>query len=216
MSTDSPSAAARDLRRLLGGQAEHAQHALGVEPIGVLRRRPSSTSRMTRAARRRTRIGRPACWGREPAGPDAALEVSPREWAERLQARSERSRRITSHPQSGSLRARLTKERCAAATTSAGSSSSPSTASIAAPWAATVSAKHRLDDRLLGVEVVVKQTEADVRLIGDLVDPRVVDALAGEQRARGVEQPAAGARAGARGGRRAARPPCRAELVSRS
>src|SRR5271165_2086097 len=45
-----------------------------------------------------------------------------------------------------------------------------------------------LDDRLLGVEVVVEGAETDVRLLGDLVYPSVLDALAGKQRTRGVEQ----------------------------
>ena len=44
------------------------------------------------------------------------------------------------------------------------------------------------DDRLLGVEVVVEGAETDIRLVGDLVDPSVLDALAGKQCARGVEQ----------------------------
>jgi hypothetical protein len=46
----------------------------------------------------------------------------------------------------------------------------------------------RPDDRLLAREVVVEGAEADVGLVGDLVDPRVVDALAGEEGARGRDQ----------------------------
>jgi hypothetical protein len=39
----------------------------------------------------------------------------------------------------------------------------------------------RFGDRLLAVEVVVEGAEPNVGLVGDLVDPRVVDVLAGEQ-----------------------------------
>ena len=49
--------------------------------------------------------------------------------------------RMISHAQSGSVRASLTKWRWATAITSAGSSSAVVSASIAAPWAASVSAR---------------------------------------------------------------------------
>src|SRR5207237_7746428 len=52
--------------------------------------------------------------------------------------------------------------------------------------------EHGLDDRLLGVEVVIEGPEAHIRLFGDLVDPCVIDSLAGEHRARCVDLLAAG------------------------
>jgi hypothetical protein len=48
--------------------------------------------------------------------------------------------------------------------------------------------EHRLDDRFLALEVVVEGPEADVGLVGYLLDPRVVDALTGEEHLRGVEE----------------------------
>ena len=61
-------------------------------------------------------------------------------------------------------------------------------ASISAPWAAIVSAEDHLDERLLALEVVVERPEADVGLVRDLLDARVVDTLAGEQGFGGVDQ----------------------------
>ena len=49
-------------------------------------------------------------------------------------------------------------------------------------------AEHGFDDRLLRFEVVVERPEADVRLVGDLVDAGALDALPGKQRFSGVEQ----------------------------
>ena len=95
---------------------------------------------------------------------------------------------MSSHAQSGSLRARRTKMRWAAEMTSAGSASCEVRASISAPWAATVSTQDGLDDRLLALKVVVEGAEADVRLLGDLLNPRVVHALASDEGFGGLDQ----------------------------
>jgi hypothetical protein len=58
--------------------------------------------------------------------------------------------------------------------------------------------QHGLDDRFLGLEVVVERPEPHIGLVGDLVDPCVVDPLAGKQPARGVDELGAGPPATAR------------------
>ena len=58
--------------------------------------------------------------------------------------------------------------------------------------------QHGLDDRFLGLEVVVERPEPHIGLVGDLVDPRVVDPRPGKQRAGGVDQLGAGPFAAAR------------------
>ena len=49
-------------------------------------------------------------------------------------------------------------------------------------------AEDGLDKRLLAREVVVERAEADVGLVGDLLDARAVDPLTGEQGSGGVEE----------------------------
>jgi hypothetical protein len=52
--------------------------------------------------------------------------------------------------------------------------------------------EHRFDDRRLALEVVVEGAKADLGLVGDLLDPGVLHALAREERARSLHQPSAG------------------------
>jgi len=50
-----------------------------------------------------------------------------------------------------------------------------------------------VDQRVLGLEVVVERTEGDIGSFGDLADGRGVDALLADDRAGRVEQGSAGA-----------------------